>query len=218
MLSPDSLGQMWDREANGYTRSDGVAAVVLKTLDAALADGDHIKYIIRETEVNQEGATAGLTIPSADTQRALIHSTYAKAGLSPQGDRPQFFEAHGIGTPAGDPIEADAISGAFFGDEKSQTSKEHGRPLYVGSIKTVVGHTEGTAGIAAVLKASLAIQHSCIPPNLLFDNLSPDVAPFYDNLEIRRTATSWPDVPSTQPKRASVNSFGFGGTNAHAIL
>ncbi len=220
MLSPDGLSRMWDKDANGYARGDGVAAVVLKTLSAALADGDHIECLIRETGLNQDGATAGLTMPSATAQRALIHSTYTKAGLdlTAQADRPQYFEAHGTGTPAGDSIEAEAISSAFFGDEESTKLKAGGHPLYVGSIKTVLGHTEGTAGVAAILKASLAIQKSCIPPNLLFDNLSPSVAPFYNNLEIRRTPTSWPDVPKTQPKRASVNSFGFGGTNAHAIL
>lgn len=220
MLSPDGLSRMWDKDANGYARGDGVAAVVLKTLSAALADGDHIECLIRETGLNQDGATAGLTMPSATAQRALIHNTYAKAGLdlTAQADRPQYFEAHGTGTPAGDPIEAEAISSAFFGDKTGTKPEAGDHPLYVGSIKTVLGHTEGTAGVAAILKASLAIQHSCIPPNLLFHNLSPSVAPFYDNLEIRRAATSWPDVPKTQPKRASVNSFGFGGTNAHAIL
>lgn len=120
--------------------------------------------------------------------------------------------------PAGDPVEAEVISNAFFGDEKGTKRVAGDYPLYFGSIKTVLGHTEGTAGVAAILKASLAIQHSCIPPNLLFDNLSPSMTPFYNNLEIRRAAISWPDVPKTQPKRASVNSFGFGGINAHAIL
>ena len=117
-----------------------------------------------------------------------------------------------------DPVEAEAISTAFFGSERDINAEASNRPLYVGSIKTVLGHTEGTAGIAAVLKAMLAIQNSSIPPNLLFNELSPSVAPFYDNLEILSTARPWPDVPKNQPKRASVNSFGFGGANAHAIL
>ena len=220
MLSPDGQGRMWDKDANGYARGDGVAAVVLKTLGAALADGDHIECLVRETGLNQDGATSGLTMPSSTAQQELIHSTYAKAGLDPLShtDRPQYFEAHGTGTPAGDPVEAQAICSAFFGDQTGKKLKVGSHPLYVGSIKTVLGHTEGSAGIAAIPKASLALQHYCIPPNLLYDNLSPAVAPFYDNLEIRRTALSWPKVPNTQPRRASVNSFGFGGTNAHAIL
>lgn len=115
-----------------------------------------------------------------------------------------------------DPAEAEAISTAFFGGQRSQAAGHD--PLFVGSIKTVLGHTEGTAGIAGVLKASLAIQNACIPPNLLFDSLSPAVAPFYRNLEIVREARPWPVLPEGMPRRASVNSFGFGGTNAHAIL
>jgi Polyketide synthase modules and related proteins len=154
---------MWDRDANGYARGDGVGAVVLKTLSAAIADGDDIECIIRETGLNQDGATTGITMPSATAQQALIRSTYRKAGLDlqKQSDRPQFFEAHGTGTPAGDPIEAEAIARAFFGDEYA--TKQEGEPLYVGSIKTILGHTEGTAGVAALMKASLALQHSTLP-------------------------------------------------------
>lgn len=222
MLSPDGRSRMWDKDANGYARGDGVAAIVLKTLSAALADGDHIECLIRETGVNQDGATGGITVPSAAAQQSLIRNTYAKAGLdcrSPK-DRPQYFEAHGTGTPAGDPVEAEAISHAFFCDDKGTSPEPSGtnNPLYVGSIKTVLGHTEGTAGVSAILKASLAIQHSSIPPNLLFENLSPTVAPFYNRLEICRTAKPWPKIPEAEPRRASVNSFGFGGTNAHAII
>lgn len=218
MLSPDGRGRMWDKDANGYARGEGVAALVLKTLSAALADGDHIECIIRETGLNSDGATAGLTMPSASAQRALIQSTYAKAGLdlSVGDDRPQYFEAHGTGTPAGDPVEAEAISSAFFsqGSASSPDSVSDTHPtLFVGSIKTVLGHTEGTAGVAAILKASLAIQKSTVPPNLLLENLSPSVAPFYKNLEILKAAQPWPSV-AKGPRRASVNSFGFGGTNA----
>lgn len=124
---------------------------------------------------------------------------------------------HGTGTPAGDPIEAEAISKAFFGSGKGSTNPDD--KLYVGSIKTILGHTEGTAGVAAILKASLALQHACIPPNLMFDNLSESVAPFYKNLEIATSATPWPKLPSASTAlRASVNSFGFGGLNGHCIL
>ncbi|KAL4923299.1 uncharacterized protein BDV17DRAFT_296474 [Aspergillus undulatus] len=218
MLSPDGRSKMWDKEANGYARGDGVAACILKTLSAAIEDGDDIECIIRETGVNQDGATTGITMPSATAQRALIESTYAKAGLdlSKAIDRPQFFEAHGTGTPAGDPIEAEAISKAFFGEQYGV--KVADEPLYVGSIKTILGHTEGTAGVAALLKASLALQNSTVPPNMLLNNLSDTVAPFTKNLEILKAPKSWPSVEAGQPRRASVNSFGFGGTNAHAIL
>lgn len=110
----------------------------------------------------------------------------------------------GTGTPAGDPQEAEAISKAFFGSQDSSDSER----LLVGSLKTVIGHTEGTAGIAGLLKASLAVQNGVIPPNLLFENLSPKVAPFYKNLSITKEAQPWPELKPGQPRRASVNSFG----------
>lgn len=209
---------MWDQKANGYARGDGVAACILKTLSQAIADGDHIECIIRETGLNQDGATNGITMPSATAQTELIESTYARAGLdlSNTSDRPQFFEAHGTGTPAGDPIEAEAIAKAFYG--KTYNTKMPGDPLYVGSIKTILGHTEGTAGVAALLKASLALQHSVLPPNMLLDNMSSTVIPFATNLEILKKGKAWPVTIPGQPRRASVNSFGFGGANAHAIL
>ena len=225
MLSPTGHSRMWDHNADGYARGEGVAAVVLKTLSSALEDGDHIECLVRETGINQDGRTKGITMPSASAQATLIRDTYAKAGLdlSNEHDRCQYFEAHGTGTPAGDPIEAEAIDTAFFGPLLKYTATDCTPPserssLYVGSIKTVVGHTEGTAGIAAVLKASLALQHGVIPPNMLFTRLNPSIEPFYDNLEVPTGAKSWPSTADGHPRRASVNSFGFGGANAHAIL
>ncbi|KAJ5156353.1 hypothetical protein N7492_009156 [Penicillium capsulatum] len=221
MLSPTGRSRMWDKDANGYARGDGIAAVVLKPLSAALADGDHIECLVRETGINQDGRTKGITMPNPLAQADLIRETYARAGLdlSKPSDRPQYFEAHGTGTPAGDPVEAEAISTAFFGTRANYHRKAGQEPpLYVGSIKTVIGHTEGTAGLAAVLKASLALQHKAIPPNLLLNELNPAVRPFYNDLKILSTAREWPALPENIPRRASVNSFGFGGANAHAIL
>ncbi|KAK0748473.1 hypothetical protein B0T21DRAFT_420395 [Apiosordaria backusii] len=215
MLSPNGRCAMWDASADGYARGDGVAAVLLKPLSAALKDGDHIECIIRQTGVNQDGRTTGITMPSATSQAGLIHSTYAACGLdvrSPQ-DRCQYFEAHGTGTPAGDPIEARAVQTAFFPEDSETTGK-----LLVGSIKTVIGHTEGTAGLAGLLKASLSMQHGIIPPNLHFHHLSPSVKPFFKHLEIPTTPRQWPTLPPGIPRRASINSFGFGGTNCHVII
>ncbi|PYH92796.1 thiolase-like protein [Aspergillus ellipticus CBS 707.79] len=166
--------------------------------------------------VNQDGATTSITVPSAVAQEALIRSTYAKAGLDVYTDFPQFFEAHRTGTSAGDPIEAEAISRAFLGEEFAKELDS--QPGHVGSIKTFLGHTEGTTGLAALLKTSVALQHSVIPPNMLLNALSDRVAPFTKNLEVPKTPKPWPKLLMGQPKRASVNSFGFGGTNAHAIL
>ncbi|KAF9886948.1 hypothetical protein FE257_010689 [Aspergillus nanangensis] len=221
MLSPTGRSRMWDAAADGYARGEGVAAIVLKPLRRAIADGDHIECIIRETGVNQDGKTPGITMPSTTAQAALIRDTYARAGLdlTKRSDRPQYFEAHGTGTPAGDPIEAKAISDAFFGADLGFKPMARDDTLFVGSIKTVIGHTEGTAGLAAVIKASLALQAGVVPPNRLLEQLNPKIQPFYGNLQILSTCEDWPRLAAPGcVKRVSVNSFGFGGANSHAIL
>ncbi|KAB5585722.1 putative polyketide synthase [Coniochaeta sp. 2T2.1] len=241
MLSPNGHCRMWDANADGYARGEGVAALFLKPLSRALADGDRIEGIIRETGVNSDGRTKGITMPNPEAQARLINETYRRAGLNPRNaeDRCQFFEAHGTGTHAGDPREAAAIEDAFFGAVAAATTQSHTKGgdqrddpkssastqspsassrLLVGSVKTVIGHTEGAAGLAGVLKVVQAMRHSTIPPNLHLETLNPSVEPFYANLRIPTTATPWPRVPTGQPKRASVNSFGFGGTNSHAII
>ncbi|KAF4163071.1 hypothetical protein CNMCM6936_001266 [Aspergillus lentulus] len=214
MLSAESRSRMWDQAANGYARGEGIAALILKPLSQALQHGDPIQAIVRATGVNSDGRSSGITMPTAAAQTALIRQTYKQAGLDPLIDRPQFFECHGTGTQAGDPIEARAIRDAFFPTETS----DEVAPLFVGSVKTVIGHTEGCAGLAGVLKAVLAIRNQTIPPNLLFNQLSDSVRPFYGRLQIPTTSLPWPDTISGSPKRASVNSFGFGGTNAHALI
>ncbi|KAL8801632.1 MAG: hypothetical protein Q9182_004317 [Xanthomendoza sp. 2 TL-2023] len=138
MLSPTSRSRMWDAEADGYARGEGTAAIVLKRLSDAIADGDHIECLIRATGANQDGYSGGLTVPNSDAQSSLIRQTYERAGLdlrNPQ-HHPQFFEAHGTGTKTGDPKEAAAIQSCFGGQGDNDS------PLYVGSIKTVIGHTE----------------------------------------------------------------------------
>lgn len=160
-----------------------------------------------QTGVNSDGKTQGITMPSATSQAELIRQTYARAGLdcSKASDRCQYFEAHGTGTPAGDPIEAEAIARSFFPDSSIDNGK-----LFVGSVKTVIGHLEGAAGLAGLIKASLAIKNKTIPPNLHFKALNPAIEPFYGNLEIPTAAIPWPDLKEGSPLRASVNSFGFG--------
>ncbi|KAL7928326.1 putative PKS-NRPS protein [Trichoderma chlorosporum] len=220
MLSPNGLSQMWDEKADGYARGDGFASVVLKKLSDAIRDGDKIECIVRETGTNQDGRTKGITMPSPIAQAALIQETYRRAGLdlSRPSDRPQYFEAHGTGTPAGDPVESRAISTAFFGPKSGFKRSPEDPKLIVGSIKTVIGHTEGTAGLASLLKVSLALQNGKVPPNLHFDKLSATVKPHFTNLDIPTSLRDWPQIPEGGVKRASVNSFGFGGANAHAIL
>ncbi|BCS29676.1 putative hybrid PKS-NRPS biosynthetic cluster [Aspergillus puulaauensis] len=218
MLSPTGHSRMWDGKADGYARGEGVASVVLKRLSDAIADRDPIECVIRASCINQDGRTTGITMPSRKSQAELIRSTYIKAGLDPCNplQRCQYFEAHGTGTQAGDPEEAAAIYSAFFSGDSTSSPEQDG--LYVGSVKTVIGHTEATAGLAGLIKASLCVQHGAIPPNLHLDSLSSKIAPFAHRLQVPRQMEEWPDLCPGSPRRASVNSFGFGGTNAHVIL
>lgn len=195
---------MWDADADGYARGEGVAAIILKRLSDAIADGDHIECLIRQTGANQDGYSSGLTVPSSEAQSALIHQTYAKAGLDLRNprDRPQFFEAHGTGTQTGDPKEAAAIH-ECFGQFRSKSD-----PLIVGSVKTVIGHTEGAAGLAGLLKGSEMIQKGFVPPNLLFNQLNPAIETYYHGLHVPTALESWPKLAEGIPRRVSVNSFG----------
>ncbi|CAK7217175.1 Type I Iterative PKS [Sporothrix curviconia] len=226
MLSPTGRSRMWDANADGYARGEGCVAVFLKTLSQALADGDHIECIVRETGMNQDGHTPGLTMPNPAAQSDLIRATYARAGLdvTRKEDRCQFFEAHGTGTKAGDPVEAEAVYNAFFtyaatkDDIVFSDHADGSERLYVGSIKTVLGHLESGAGLAGFLRASLAVQNGVIPPNMHFGTLNPKIERFYHRLCVPTEALPWPALPDGVPRRASLNSFGFGGSNAHAII
>lgn len=204
MLSPTGRSRMWDKDVDGYARGEGIAAVVLKPLSAAIRDNDHIECIIRGTGVNQDGRTPGLTMPSGKAQAALIRDTYMRAGLDVENldHRPQFFHAHGTGTAAGDPQEAQAIAEAFYSKDGFDDK------LYVGSIKTIIGHTEGTAGLASLLGTSLALKHGLVPPNMHFNTLNPRLRPFYHHLEVPTKCISWPATRPGQARRASINSFG----------
>ncbi|KAI6402911.1 Type I Iterative PKS [Pyricularia oryzae] len=218
MLSPTGKCHMWSSDADGYARGEGVACIMLKTVSKAMADGDHIYAIVRETGVNQDGNTTGITMPSSAAQARLIRETYKRAGLDlrRREDRCQYFEAHGTGTPAGDPVESQAIWDAFFScPGQPEAAAEQ---LIVGSVKTVLGHLEGCAGIAGLIKVALGLQSSFIPGNLHLGTPNPKIAPMLDSgkLLVPTTGLPWPQTDSC--RRASVNSFGFGGTNAHAIL
>ncbi|KAK7949190.1 Reducing polyketide synthase BOA6 [Apiospora aurea] len=222
MLSPSGRCQMWDVNADGYARGEGMAAIFLKTLSQAQADGDRIEGIIRNTGVGSDGRTQGITMPNSEAQASLIRRTYERAGLDPRSaeDRCQYFEAHGTGTQVGDPREAKAIEEAFFGTPENTTvaDGQSTDKLLVGSVKTIIGHTEGAAGLAGVLKVLEAMKHKSVPPNLHFQSLNPSVQPFYSHLQIPTTVVPWPEPLGSLPRRASVNSFGFGGTNAHVII
>ncbi|KAJ5893428.1 hypothetical protein N7495_005119 [Penicillium taxi] len=209
MLSPDGKSYSFDSRANGYGRGEGVASIVLKRLDDAIRDGDPIRAVIRETHLNQDGKTETITSPSPQAQERLIRSCYQKAGIDTRSI--QYFEAHGTGTPTGDPIEAGAI-GSVFG--KGRSAKE---PLFIGSAKTNLGHTEPTSGLASVIKVAMALERGVIPPSINFEKPNPRLLLDEWNLKIPRKCEDW--LPGTDGvRRASVNNFGYGGANAHVIM
>ncbi|CAK1360631.1 unnamed protein product [Cercospora beticola] len=204
LLSPTGRSRMWDAAADGYARGEGAAALIMKKLSHALADGDEVYCIIRETGVNSDGRTNGITMPSAEAQAALIRQTYARACLDPLKDGCQYFEAHGTGTQAGDPQEARAIHEVFFPE-----TRDTAEVLYVGSVKTVIGHLEGAAGVAGLIKAAEAVRRAIVPPNMLLQKLNPAIEPFCKNLKVPTQSSPWPHLSPDAPRRASVNSFGL---------
>jgi acyl transferase domain-containing protein/NADPH:quinone reductase-like Zn-dependent oxidoreductase/SAM-dependent methyltransferase len=206
-LSPDSRCYSFDHRANGYARGEGFGVLVLKRLEDAVRDSDTIRAVIRSTGSNSDGRTPGIAQPSGKAQEQLIRETYGKAGLSLGATR--FFEAHGTGTAVGDPIEANAI-GAAFGIHRSADE-----PLYVGALKSNVGHLEGASGVAGVIKTVLALESGIIPPNTNFERLNPRIDAPSLHLHFPTEAVPW---PTNHLRRASVNSFGFGGSNAHVVL
>ena len=208
-LSPDSICYTFDERANGYARGEGMAALILKPLHDAIRDGDTIRAVIRGTAVNQDGKTAGITLPSKSAQISLIKNLYEQAGCDPS--LTGYFEAHGTGTAAGDPIEASAI-GATLG--QCRPGGEDGK-LYVGSIKTNIGHLEGTSGLAGLIKAVLSMERGIILPNIWFEKGNPAID--FDGWRIRVPTEPVP-WPVTGLRRVSVNSFGYGGTNSHTIV
>ena len=153
---------MFDQRANGYSRGEGLGTLVVKPLSEALEANDPIHAVIRNTRTNQDGRTPGITMPSQDAQRALIQATYHQARIDPS--ETDFFEAHGTGTQAGDRIEAEALSTAL-----STASRSFQKPLHVGSIKTLLGHTEGCSGIAGMMHAVMALRGKAILPNCNFE-------------------------------------------------
>ena len=206
MLSTDGRCRMYDANGSGYVRGEGVNAVVLKKRSTAELAGDTIKSIVRGTGANHDGTKDGLTMPNGEAQAALLRSTYKAAGLSPADT--QYFEAHGTGTQAGDPREAKAI-GSVFGPDRDE-------PLYVGSIKSNVGHLEGASGLAGIIKATMSVDNGKILPNMHFNTPSPKID--FEGLKIK-VPTQLIDWKSENGvRRASVNSFGYGGSNAHVIL
>ncbi|CAM3145776.1 Beta-ketoacyl-acyl-carrier-protein synthase I [Janthinobacterium lividum] len=207
MLSP--TGQCWtfDERADGYVRSEGCAIVVLKRLSRALADGDPILAAIAGTAVNHDGRSQGLTAPSTAAQIALMRDALKSARVD--AAQVSYIEAHGTGTPLGDPIEMNSIQ-TVYGEQRSSAA-----PLMVGSVKPLIGHSEGCAGIAGLIKLALCVSENSIVPQRNFSRLNPYIR-LRDGVQIAQDYQPWRGAGRS--RYGAVNSFGFSGTNAHAIV
>ena len=207
MMSPDGRCKTFDARANGYVRGEGCGVLVLKPLSVAEKNGDRIFAILRGSAVNHNGAAAGLTVPSGPAQQDLLRQALADARVTPQ--EVGYIEAHGTGTSLGDPIEMNAIA-AVYG-ERSQN-----QPLYVGSVKTNIGHLEAAAGMAGIIKTILVLQHGEIPPHLHFQDPNPLIN--WEGYPIKIPSQTIPWSNNDKVRIAGVSSFGFSGTNAHVIV
>ena len=206
MLSPTGRCKTFDASADGYVRGEGCGVLVLKRLSDALADGDPVWAVIRGSAVNQDGRSAGLTVPNGPSQERVIRDALRQAGASPADVG--YLEAHGTGTPLGDPVEMGALGNVF--GERNDSS-----PLWVGSIKTNLGHLEAAAGVAGLVKAILVLKHRKIPPHLHFRSPNPRMN--WNRLPVRIPGelAEW---TGEGPFVVGVSSFGAGGANAHVVL
>ena len=207
MMAPDGRCKAFDAAADGFVRGEGAALVVLKRLGDALADGDTVLAVIRGSAVNQDGASSGLTAPNGPAQEAVIRDALRNGGVAPH--EVGYVEAHGTGTSLGDPIEVQALA-AVLGEGRSPDA-----PLAIGSLKTNVGHLEGVAGVAGLIKAVLVLQHAEVPPHLHLRNPNPHIDWASLPVVVPTERTPWPSVAA---RIAGVSAFGFSGTNAHLVL
>jgi hybrid polyketide synthase/nonribosomal peptide synthetase FtdB len=209
-LSPTSTSHPFDASANGYVRGEGSGIVVLKRLADAIRDGDRIYALIRGTAVTQDGHTNGITVPDGDSQQRAMRAALAEAGVA--ASSVEYVEAHGTGTAVGDPIEASAI-GEVYG---RGSGRPPGERCVISSVKANIGHLEAAAGVASLIKAVLCLTHRQVPPQIHLTVPNPQIDLAALRLEIplaARTLTGPGGVI-----QAAVNSFGFGGTNAHVVL
>ena len=209
MLSASGRCRAFDAAADGFVRGEGCGMVVLKRLSEAEADGDRIWGVIRGSAVNQNGASAGPTVPNGPAQERVIETALARGGVAPA--EVDYLEAHGSGSGFGDPIEVQAAA-AVYGK-----GREADRPLLIGSVKTNIGHLEPAAGVASLIKTVLAMKRGVIPKNLHFQEPNPHLD--WDQLPVRVVSvmTDWPSHPE-RPPRAGVSAFGISGTNSHVVV
>ena len=205
MLSPNGLCQAFSAKADGFVRAEGAVVLVLRKAAHAQAKQNPIRGLVLASDVNSDGRTNGISLPSIDAQEGLLRRIYARNDID--FDRLAFVEAHGTGTPVGDPVEANAI-GRAIGRNRTDV-------LPIGSIKTNIGHLEPASGLAGLLKALLALNHGILPPSLHFDEPNPHIE--FDDLNLS-VCTQPLLLPNSAEQYAGVNSFGFGGTNAHVVV
>lgn len=207
-LSPDGRSKAFDANANGYARGEGAGVIVLKPLEKALEDNDLIYGVILGTAVNQDGHTNGITVPRGEAQEQIMKEAYRKAGISPS--QISYVEAHGTGTPTGDPIEANSIANVLSIDRPKNEK------CFVGSIKTNIGHLEAASGLAGLIKSCLILKKRQIPPHINFQNPNPFIP--FEKLCIKVPTKLEPLPKNGSRTYIGINSFGFGGTNAHIVL
>lgn len=207
-LSPDGRSKSFDVRANGYGRGEGAGIVVLKPYAAAVRDGDDIYGLVRGTGANQDGRTDGITVPNPVSQEALIRKVCEQAQIEPQQIR--YVEAHGTGTPIGDPLEAGAIGAALGQGRSAETA------CVVGSVKANIGHLEAASGVAGLIKLALCLKNNAIPPLANLTVANPKIP--FAQLGLRLPLALEPMPPGPGTACVSINSFGYGGTNAHAVL
>jgi acyl transferase domain-containing protein/NADPH:quinone reductase-like Zn-dependent oxidoreductase/acyl carrier protein len=206
MLSPSGRCRAFDASGDGYVRSEGSAILYLKPLEDAERDGDPIHAVIINTGINSDGRTNGITLPSTEGQAGLLKRVYENAGIKP--DDLDYLEAHGTGTAVGDPLEAGALAKVLGRPRKN--------PLPIGSAKTNLGHLETASGMAGFLKVVLSLKNRAIPPSLHFNEPNPNIDFEGDKLSVVTDFT--PLKESEKPLLMGVNSFGFGGANAHVVV
>ncbi|KAF9774428.1 hypothetical protein IL306_007576, partial [Fusarium sp. DS 682] len=210
-LSPTSRCRTFDEAADGYARGEGYAALYLRKSWLAAAEGSPIRAMIRGTAVNANGRTGGIARPQVDGQEAVIRKAYENAGGLAFSDT-TFFECHGTGTQAGDPIEVSAV-GNVFAPSRSDAPQDR---LLIGAVKTNLGHTGGASAIASVIKVVLSLEAGEIPPSYGVNTLNPAIDFAKAKVEVvRDSAKPW---PQDKMRRASINYFGFGGANGHCII
>lgn len=210
MLSVDGQCKTFDANANGYVRGEGGGVILLKRLSDAQKDADEILAVIRGSAVNQDGSSGGLTVPSGPSQEAVIRRAIAQGNIDPA--QINYIEAHGTGTPLGDPIEMGALT-AVFGDYRTKSS-----PIRVGSVKTNMGHLEAGAGIASAIKVMLSLRNKTIAPHLNFSDPNPLIPWSTIPVEIPKKSVHWSPIDENIGRIAGVSSFGFSGTNVHLVM